>query len=84
VAALPNGSFLVAGERLNTTNPPSSYLEVAEVRISRFASTGTSFVCPTGWQGGTWTAFVPAGTFPDGSGGYPSLAAGTHGLPASR
>ena len=79
VAALPNGSFLVLGERLNTTNPPSSYLELADARISRFASTGTSFVCPTGWQGGPWTAFIPAGTFPDGSGGYPSLAAGSDG-----
>jgi len=79
VVALPNGSFLVSGERLNTTNPPASYLEVAEVRVSRIASAGIPFVCPTGWQGGAWTAFVPAGTFPDGSGGYPSLAAGSDG-----
>jgi len=79
VAALPNGSFLLLGERLNTTNPPYSYLELAEVRISRFASTGTAFVCPTGWQGGPWTSFVPAGTFPDGAGGYPSLAASSNG-----
>ena len=60
VAALPNGSFVVSGERLNTSNPPYSYLEVAEVRVSRFASAGTAFVCPTGWQGGTWTPAVPA------------------------
>jgi hypothetical protein len=79
VAALPNGSFVVSGERLNTTNPPASYLEVAEVRVSRFTSAGIPFVCPTGWQGGVWTAFVPPGTFPDGSSGYPSLAAGSDG-----
>jgi hypothetical protein len=79
VAALPNGSFVVLGERLNTSNPPYSYLEVAEVRISRFGSAGTAFTCPTGWQGGAWTATVPAGTFPDGAGGYPSLAAASDG-----
>jgi hypothetical protein len=79
VAALPNGSFVVLGERLNTSNPPFSYLETAEVRISRFASAGTGFVCPTGWQGGAWTSVVPAGTFPDGAGGYPSLAAASDG-----
>ncbi len=79
VAALPNGSFVVLGERLNTTNPPYSYLETAEVRISRFTSAGTAFVCPTGWQGGAWTSVVPAGTFPDGGGGYPSLAASSNG-----
>jgi hypothetical protein len=79
VAALPNGSFVVLGERLNTSNPPYSYLEVAEVRMSRFASAGTAFVCPTGWQGSAWTSVVPAGTFPDGAGGYPSLAAASDG-----
>ena len=79
VAALPNGSFVVMGERLNTSDPPYSYLETAEVRISRFASTGTPFVCPTGWQGGPWTPVVPAGTFPDGAGGYPSVAAAADG-----
>jgi len=79
VAALPNGSFVILGERLNTSNPPYSYLETAEVRISRFASAGSPFVCPTGWQGGPWTSVVPAGTFPDGFGGYPSLAAASDG-----
>ena len=79
VAALPNGSFVVSGERLNTSNPPYSYLEIAEVRISRLASAGSPFVCPTGWQGGAWTSVVPAGTLPDGAGGYPSLAAGSDG-----
>jgi hypothetical protein len=79
VVALPNGSFVVSGERLNTTNPPASYLEVADVRISRFTSAGTPFVCPTGWQGGAWTQVIPAGLFPDGSGGYPSLAAAADG-----
>ncbi len=79
VAALPNGSFVVLGERLNTTDPPASYLETAEFRISRIAAAGTAFVCPTGWQGGPWTQVVPAGTFPDGHGGYPSLASGSDG-----
>lgn len=79
VAALPNGSFVVSGERLNTSNPPFSYLEVADVRISRFASGTGSFVCPTGWQGGAWTPVIPAGTIPGNSGGYPSLASASDG-----
>lgn len=79
VAALPNGSFVVSGERLNTSNPPYSYLEVADVRVSRFASGTGSFVCPTGWQGGAWTPVIPAGTIPGNSGGYPSLAAASDG-----
>jgi hypothetical protein len=60
VASFPNGSFLVLGERLNTSDPPNSPGIAGAgqpLRRSRHA-----FV--SDWLAGAWTV-VPAGTFAD-------------------
>lgn len=75
VAATPGGSFVVLGE----IPRGGSYDETNDFRVSRIAAEGPTFVCPTGWQGGTWTQVLPLSTFPDGRGAFPSIAASSNG-----
>jgi hypothetical protein len=75
VAASTNGSFTVLGE----VPKGGQYDEIAEMRVSWVASPGTRFVCPTGWQGGAWTAIAPSTLFRGGQPAFPSIAASSNG-----
>lgn len=75
VVANPNGSFTLMGE----VPKGGEYDETNEFRVSYFAGSGTRFVCPTGWQGGAWTAVAPASLFRDGKPAFPSIAGASDG-----
>ena len=75
IAANPNGSFTLLGE----TPKGGEYDEDNEIRVSYLAAAGASFVCPTGWQMGNWTAIAPAALFRDGKPAFPCIAASSNG-----
>lgn len=75
IAALPNGSFTLLGEVVLG----GTYEETASFQISRLASEGANFSCPTGWQFGPWTTVVPSPPFRDGHPGFPSIAVSSNG-----
>jgi hypothetical protein len=75
IAANPNGSFTLMGE----VPKGGEYDEVNDFRVSYLASTGAPFVCPTGWQMGTWTTVAPTSLFRDGKPAFPSMATASDG-----
>lgn len=75
VAATPGGSFLVLAE----IPRGGEYNEVHEFRVSRIATAGPTFVCPTGWQGGPWTQVVSPALFKGGEPAFPSMAVASNG-----
>jgi hypothetical protein len=76
--ALPNGQFVIFGEIPRVTSN-CTHCGVNDMRISRLASLGTPFVCPTGWQSGTWSSIVPMSMFRNGYACFPAAAAATDG-----
>lgn len=75
VAARAGGGFVLLGE----IPKAGAYDEVDQFRVSFLAAEGAPFVCPTGWQFGTWTSVIPASNFRDGHPAFPSLAAAANG-----
>lgn len=75
VAATTGGSFVVLGE----IPKGGEYDEVQEFRVSRVASAGATFVCPTGWQGGPWTSIVASSLFRGNQPAFPTIAAANDG-----
>jgi hypothetical protein len=75
IAANVNGSFTLMGE----VPKGGQYDEVNDFRVSYLAATGAAFVCPTGWQMGTWTAVAPTSLFRDGKPAFPSMASASDG-----
>lgn len=78
VVALPNGSFTLLGE-IPLSPPASFYEEVGEFQINRLNAAGAPFVCPLGWQFGSWSSVVAGSLFKGGFPAFPSMAASSNG-----
>ncbi|MFI5372790.1 MAG: hypothetical protein ACHQ52_14635, partial [Candidatus Eisenbacteria bacterium] len=75
VTSNPNGSFTLIGE----VPQAGSYGETESFAVSYLAASGAKFVCPVGWQLGTWTSIAPAALFRDGKPAFPSMAVSSNG-----
>lgn len=76
VSANADGSFTMMAEIAEF----GTYNETQEFRIARLAAEGADFVCPVGWQFGSWTSVVPdPGVFRDGTPAFPTIARGADG-----
>src|SRR5262249_58557404 len=49
------------------------------IRVSRLATAGATFICPTGWQSGPWVDVVNMSMFRNGYSAFPSAAASSNG-----
>lgn len=80
VVAQPSGACVVLGE-VPFTSSSCVHCGTSDFRVSTFASAYGTFNCPTGWQGGAWTAVKSLITFqsPSGYAGFPSMAVGSDG-----